>query len=197
MRVARNRAVLKAHEKMAKDHARRRRDEQAAAAARGGGGELYEEGAQTNAEYLRRVEALKANDMEAYRQLLAEARGREGAEGLGASPGLSAADERYASLQEFLEKTEGYTQLGGEDRGPEAGPAEVGSRGARRRRGGSGGRDGGGGGGGGASRRGRGGGGGRAGPAGRRQEADGGDSKQKYYALAHTESEKIVSSPGC
>ena len=63
--VARNRAVLKAHEKMAKDHARRRRDEQAAAAARAAAAvSSTKEGAQTNAEYLRRVEALKANDMD-------------------------------------------------------------------------------------------------------------------------------------
>ena len=66
-------------------------------------------------EYQKRVSALKANDMEAYRVLLAEARGREGGVGGGVADGAGAdTDERYASLQEFLEKTEGYlSQLGG------------------------------------------------------------------------------------
>ena len=61
------------------------------------------------------MSALKANDMEAYRVLLAEARGREGGVGGGVADGAGAdTDERYASLQEFLEKTEGYlSQLGG------------------------------------------------------------------------------------
>ena len=195
--VARNRAVLKAHEKMAKDHARRRRDEQAAAAARAAAAvSSTKEGAQTNAEYLRRVEALKANDMEAYRQLLAEARGREGAEGLGASPGLSAADERYASLQEFLEKTEGYlSQLGGkiaalkldqqrseaaaraaaeaEAAGATEEEAVAAAQAAADAAAAAGGRD----------------------LLDVAKKQDGGDSKQKYYALAHTESEKIVRQP--
>jgi len=195
--VARNRAVLKAHEKMAKDHARRRRDEQAAAAARAAAAvSSTKEGAQTNAEYLRRVEALKANDMEAYRQLLAEARGREGAEGLGASPGISAADERYASLQEFLEKTEGYlSQLGGkiaalkldqqrseaaaraaaeaEAAGATEEEAVAAAQAAADAAAAAGGRD----------------------LLDVAKKQDGGDSKQKYYALAHTESEKIVRQP--
>ena len=142
------------------------------------------------------MEALKANDMEAYRQLLAEARGREGAEGLGASPGLSAADERYASLQEFLEKTEGYlSQLGGkiaalkldqqrseaaaraaaeaEAAGATEEEAVAAAQAAADAAAAAGGRD----------------------LLDVAKKQDGGDSKQKYYALAHTESEKIVRQP--
>ena len=199
--VARNRAVLKTHEKMAKDFARRRRDEQAAAAARAAASRAArpsDDGVQTNAQYLRRVEALKANDMEAYRALLAEARGREGAEGLGAGAeaGLSGADERYASLQEFLEKTEGYlSQLGGkiaalkldqqrseaaaraaaeaEAAGATEEEAVAAAQAAADAAAAAGGRD----------------------LLDVAKKQDGGDSKQKYYALAHTESEKIVRQP--
>ena len=200
--VARNRFVAKAHEKMAKDFIRRRRDEQAASMAASmaraaqmtgdGGGKTP-----TNAEYLRRVEALKANDMEAYRQLLAEARGREGAEGLGANAeGLSGADQRYASLQEFLEKTEGYlSQLGGkiaalkldqqrseaaaraaaeaEAAGATEEEALAAAQAAADAAAAAGGKD----------------------LLDVAKKQDGGDSKQKYYALAHTESEQIVRQP--
>ena len=197
--VAKNRAVLKAHEKMAKDFARRRRDEQAAAVAARALRRAAETdgGAETNAQYLRRVEALKANDMEAYRALLAEARGREGAEGLGAGAGGEAgADERYASLQEFLEKTEGYlSQLGGkiaalkldqqrseaaaraaaeaEAAGATEEEAVAAAQAAADAAAAAGGRD----------------------LLDVAKKQDGGDSKQKYYALAHTESEKIVRQP--
>ena len=97
---------------MNKDWARRQREAAAAAAAQA------QVGVATNTNYLKRVEALKANDMESYRELLAEARGREGAEGGAGTPGSAGggvgADDRFASLQEFLELTEGYLQqLGG------------------------------------------------------------------------------------
>ena len=197
--VARNRFIVKAHEKMAKDFIRRRRDEQAASVAASMAQMTGETGGKTptNAEYLRRVEALKANDMEAYRQLLAEARGREGAEGLGAgAEGLSGADERYASLQEFLEKTEGYlSQLGGkiaalkldqqrseaaaraaaeaEAAGATEEEALAAAQAAADAAAAAGGKD----------------------LLDVAKKQDGGDSKQKYYALAHTESEKIVRQP--
>jgi hypothetical protein len=113
--------VSKLHERMHKDWMRRQRaaaDAAATAAA-------AQAGVATNADYQKRVEALKNNDMEAYRELLAEARGREGTVVGGAGGGAAgeagggagegvAADARFASLQEFLEKTEEYLQnLGG------------------------------------------------------------------------------------
>ena len=188
--TTRNRQVLKLHERMSKDWLRRQRDAAAVAQAALNAGA---QGAQANADYLKRVEALKANDMEAYRELLAEARGREAAVG-GPAEGAGA-DERYASLQEFLEKTEGYLeQLGGKiaalkltqqrSEAAAAAAAEAEAAGlseeevleaaerAADRAAAEGGKD-------------------LLDVAG----GDGGDSKAKYYALAHTESEKIVRQP--
>ena len=87
-RTARNRAVVKYHDKMLRNFARKARDE--------------------NSERMLRLEALKANDLAAYRELLAEAKGREkdiaaGGEG-----------DKYEALTQFLEATESYlTKLGG------------------------------------------------------------------------------------
>jgi len=87
-RTARNRAVVKYHDKMVREFARKARDE--------------------NSERMLRLEALKANDLAAYRELLAEAKGREtniaaGGEG-----------DKYEALTQFLEATESYlTKLGG------------------------------------------------------------------------------------
>ena len=87
-RLARNKAVLKMHEKLNREFMRKARDE--------------------NSERLLRLEALKANDLAAYRELLAEARGRETdmtAEGEG---------DKYEALTSFLNATESYlTKLGG------------------------------------------------------------------------------------
>jgi len=86
-RVSRNRAIVKMHEKMNREFMRKARDE--------------------NSERLMRLEALKANDLAAYRELLAEARGREtdmGGEGEG---------DKYEALTQFLNATETYlTKLG-------------------------------------------------------------------------------------
>jgi hypothetical protein len=184
------RRLSKLHERMSKDWMRRQRDAQVAAAAAA----TAQQGVASNADYLRRVEALKANDMEAYRELLAEARGREGVMPGGA--GVSATDERFASLQEFLEKTEGYLQqLGGkiaamkltlqrsEAAAAAAADAEAAgmtedevldaANAAADRAAAEGGKD-------------------LLEVAG---AEDGGDSKQKYYALAHTETEKIIRQP--
>ena len=198
--VSRNRAVLKLHEKMAKEWARKKRE--AAQAARdaqrerdgGAGTHASSADPRHNAEYLKRVEALKANDMEAYRKLLAEARGREGGE-LGSSAAYSN-DDRYASLQEFLEKTEGYLQqLGGkiaalkldQQRSEAAATAaaeaeaagateeevlEAANRAADRAAA-KGGKD----------------------LLDAATAEEGGDGKQKYYALAHTETERILRQP--
>ena len=184
---------------MSKDWARRQRDVQnaanqaLAAAGANAAGAGNAGGAASNADYLKRVEALKANDMEAYRELLAEARGREGA--IGAGDG-DAGDDKFAALQEFLEKTEGYLeQLGGkiaalkldQQRSEAAAAAaaeaeaqgmteeeviEFATRAADK----------------------------AAADGGRNlleaaSAGDGGDSKQKYYALAHTETEKIIRQP--
>ena len=191
--TTRNRQVLKLHERMSKDWLRKQRDAAAMAQAALNAGA---QGSQANADYLKRVEALKANDMEAYRQLLAEARGREAAvEGLG--------PRRLCRGGRALRQPAGvFGEDGGvpvaarrEDRGPEAGrssdrrrraaAAEAEAAGASEEevleaaeRA--------------ADARGRG---GREGSAGRRRSGDGGDSKAKYYALAHTESEKIVRQP--
>ena len=197
--VTRNRQILKVHERMSKDWARRQRDVQnaanqaLAAAGANAAGAGNAGGAASNADYLKRVEALKANDMEAYRELLAEARGREGA--IGAGDG-DAGDDKFAALQEFLEKTEGYLeQLGGkiaalkldQQRSEAAAAAaaeaeaqgmteeeviEFATRAADK----------------------------AAADGGRNlleaaSAGDGGDSKQKYYALAHTETEKIIRQP--
>lgn len=87
-RISRNRAVVKIHEKLNREFMRKARDE--------------------NSERLLRLEALKANDLNAYRELLAEARGREtdmaaGGEG-----------DKYEALTQFLNATETYlTKLGG------------------------------------------------------------------------------------
>ena len=86
-RVSRNRAILRMHERMNREFMRKARDE--------------------NSERLMRLEALKANDLAAYRELLAEARGREtdmGGEGEG---------DKYEALTQFLNATETYlTKLG-------------------------------------------------------------------------------------
>ena len=183
--VTRNRQVMKAHERMSRDWMRRQRDalvaSQAAAKAKGGGDGT------ADADYLRRVEALKANDMEAYRELLAEAQGREGA---------VSADDKYASLQEFLEKTEGYLQqLGGKiaalkltqqrSEAAAAAAAEAEAAGlteeeviaaaeaAADQAAEQGSRD----------------------LMDAANAHDGADGKQKYYALAHSESEKIIRQP--
>jgi len=87
-RTVRNRAVMKLHEKMMREFARKARDD--------------------NSDRMLRLEALKANDLAAYRELLAEAKGREtdiatGGEG-----------DKYEALTQFLEATEMYlTKLGG------------------------------------------------------------------------------------
>lgn len=186
--TTRNRHVMKLHERMNKDWIRKQRDAAVAAQAAA----QAQQGVASNAEYLRRVEALKANDMEAYRQLLAEAKGREG--GVPGAGGGAAADDRYDKLQDFLEKTEGYLQqLGGkiaalkltQQRSEAAAAAaaeaeaaglteeevlEAAEAAAE-----------------------------AAAAAGSRDllEAAGedGDSKQKYYALAHSDTEKIIRQP--
>ena len=101
--VSRNRAVLKLHEKMAKEWARKKRE--AAQAARdaqrerdgGAGTHASSADPRHNAEYLKRVEALKANDMEAYRKLLAEARGRDARGGAGGGAEARTAPRRAIS----------------------------------------------------------------------------------------------------
>ena len=184
--VTRNRQIVKAHERMSKDWMRRQRDvlvaSQAAAKAKGGTDTA-------DADYLRRVEALKANDMDAYRELLAEAQGREG-------PGGIASDDKYASLQEFLEKTDGYLQqLGGKiaalkltqqrSEAAAAAAAEAEAAGLTEEEvvaAAEAAAD-------------------QAAERGSRDlmdaanSKDGADGKQKYYALAHSESEKIIRQP--
>ena len=177
---------------MAKEWARKKRE--AAQAARdaqrerdgGAGGHAPSADPRHNAEYLKRVEALKANDMEAYRKLLAEARGGGGE--LGSSAAYSNDDGTPACR--ILEKTEGYLQqLGGKTAAPARpavggggdGAAEAEAAGATeeevlqwRTAGGP-----------------------RRGEGGKdlldaATAEEGGDGKQKYYALAHTETERIL-----
>jgi len=87
-RNVRNKAIVKIHDKLNRQFMRKARDE--------------------NSERLLRLEALKANDLAAYRELLAEARGREtdmatGGEG-----------DKFEALTQFLNATETYlTKLGG------------------------------------------------------------------------------------
>lgn len=87
-RIVRNRAVLRIHEKMNREFMRKARDE--------------------NSERLLRLEALKANDLAAYRELLAEARGRE------TDMTTGGGGDKYEALTQFLNATESYlTKLGG------------------------------------------------------------------------------------
>ena len=197
--ITKNRAIIRLHEKLSKDFAKRKRDEQAlqaqlAAQRAQQMGVTTQNPGQNNVEYQKRVEALKANDMEAYRQLLAEARGREG--GIAGTGAGGEVDDRYASLQEFLEKTEGYlSQLGGkiaalkldqqrseaaakavseaEERGATEEEVLEAAEQAANKAAEKGGKD----------------------LLSVAQSNDGGDSKQKYYALAHTEMEKIARQP--
>jgi len=127
--------------------------------------------------------------MDAYRELLAEAQGREG-------PGGIASDDKYASLQEFLEKTDGYLQqLGGKiaalkltqqrSEAAAAAAAEAEAAGLTEEEvvaAAEAAAD-------------------QAAERGSRDlmdaanSKDGADGKQKYYALAHSESEKIIRQP--
>jgi SWI/SNF-related matrix-associated actin-dependent regulator of chromatin subfamily A member 2/4 len=100
----RNRAMVKLHEKMARSYLVKSRDDAL--------------------ERAKRMEALKSNDLEAYKKLLAEAAksGKDssmlgtGAGGTGGSgaDGDENRENKYEALQEFLTQTEGYLEkLGG------------------------------------------------------------------------------------
>ena len=91
----RNRQMVKMHERMAKAYLAKSRDDAA--------------------ERAKRMEALKSNDIEAYKKLLAEAaKTKESIEGYPAGVDGEGEGNKYEALQEFLAETEGYLEkLGG------------------------------------------------------------------------------------
>ena len=91
----RNRQMVKMHERMARAYLAKSRDDAA--------------------ERAKRMEALKSNDIEAYKKLLAEAaKTKESIEGYPAGVDGEGEGNKYEALQEFLSETEGYLEkLGG------------------------------------------------------------------------------------
>jgi SWI/SNF-related matrix-associated actin-dependent regulator of chromatin subfamily A protein 2/4 len=91
----RNRQMVKMHERMARAHLVKSRDDAA--------------------ERAKRMEALKSNDIEAYKKLLAEAaKTKESIEGYPAGADGEGEGNKYEALQDFLSETEGYLEkLGG------------------------------------------------------------------------------------
>ena len=91
----RNRQMVKMHDRMARAYLVKSRDDAA--------------------ERAKRMEALKSNDIEAYKKLLAEAaKTKESIEGYPAGADGEGEGNKYEALQEFLSETEGYLEkLGG------------------------------------------------------------------------------------